>query len=119
MCRGTSVGDRLLDLRLPHQHLHFGAQLARMSEIRSKAGLPGDTLQQATGVAVDVADLELAVDQDAGRDEVAPGRIEQDVLEAQWRRRLADSLVLVEPGRPAAAFPSGAAAAGRLTPCRR
>ncbi|TLD46014.1 MAG: hypothetical protein FAZ92_01705 [Accumulibacter sp.] len=93
-----SEGDRLLHLRLAHQHLHLGAQLAPDQRDQVEGRLARRYVEQSSRVAVDVADLELAVDEDAGGDEVTSGGIEQDVLESQWRRRLGDSLVLVETG---------------------
>jgi hypothetical protein len=93
----TPVRHRLLDLRLAHQHLHLGAQFATDQRDQIEGRLARRNVEQAAGVTVDVANFELAVDQDAGRDEMTPGRLEQDVLETQWGGRLGP-LMLVETG---------------------
>jgi hypothetical protein len=89
MCRGTPVRHGLLDLRLAHQDLHLGAQLATDQRDQVEGRLAGRNVEQPAGVTVNVANFELAVDQDAGRDEMASGGLEQDVLETQRGGRLA------------------------------
>ncbi len=95
---GTAADDGLFDLRLAHQHLDFGTQLATDQRDQVESRPPWRHVEQPAGVTMDVADLELAVDQDRRRDEMAAGRLEQDRFEALRRNRLARSLMLVEAG---------------------
>ncbi|KFB74144.1 MAG: hypothetical protein AW09_000574 [Candidatus Accumulibacter phosphatis] len=92
------VRHGLLDLCLSHQHLDLGAQLATDQRDQVKSRFAGRNIEQPAGVTVNVANFELAVDQDAGRDEIPPSRLEQDVLETQRGGRFGRPQMLVQTG---------------------